>query len=106
MVVRNGDNALQPAAEVDVLLGQEAEGAVGVLYILHKHRVADFEEAATVAVGVALWAKFYIVLDVGELVEDLRVGAARLARGHLFRSACPCPPIFLTVKTDSFLGNA
>ncbi len=95
-------DAFQPAAKVDILLGQFFETIFGA-HIFHKHTVGDFDEAAAVAVGVAVGAVLRVVRNEVELVEDFAIAAARLANRHFTGNAGAAPPVFLGVVEEDAL---
>src|SRR3989338_7040674 len=98
IIYRRRRNALEPAAKVNVLLRQESKSPVGVLYILHKDLVADFQKAAAVAVGMALFVfkrRLFVRLKLrAKVIKHFRVRAARLACRHFVRRTAAAPPIF------------
>src|SRR6186997_3442729 len=69
IIERCSRDALQPAAKVDVLLGQFLKTLLG-LDVFHKHAVGDFDKPAAVAVGMAVRTKLGVVLDKIKLVEN------------------------------------
>ena len=95
-----GGDAREAAAVVDVAAGQWLESGLGSA-VLHEDGVAELDEPPAVAVLVALRPVGGVVLDVGEQVEHLGVGAARLPHGHLLRGAAAAPPVLLAVEGDS-----
>ena len=84
---------------------QFGEGAVGVAAILHKNLVADFHKAGAVGgrVGEAIFLNVLLVL--AKIVEDFRVGTARVAERRGFNATATAPPVFVVVvEEDAFAG--
>ena len=104
-VDRRGGDALEPAAVVDVAARERLEAGLGAA-VLHEDGVAELDEAAAVAVLVAVRAVGRVVLDVREEVEHLGVGSARLADRHVARPSAAAPPVLRAVEGDPRAAGA
>src|SRR3989344_6121478 len=92
-----GSEALQPTAEVYVLLREFIERTIGILDVLHKHRIPDLHKAPTVAVGVAFLPKSSVVFNTSEFIKYFRIGTSGFSRRHFIRSTGTAPPILLRI---------
>src|SRR3989344_5715326 len=91
----------QPSSEIHIALGKLLKTAILLFSIFHKHRVADFNEAPAIAVGMAIFAEFFVMRSA-KIIEQLRIRPARLARRHFIRGSGPAPPVFLLVSENPF----
>ena len=98
--------ALEPAAEIYISLWQFFKAPVRLFNELHEDRVADFNEATAVAIGVAFGTELHIVLRA-EVVENFRIRSADFSRRHFHWYACPAPPILLrAIREQMIIGDA
>ncbi len=73
--------------------------------VFHKHAVADFDKAAAVAVGVALWAILGVVWHKVKLIKDFAGAAAGFADGHVGQAAAAPPPVLFVVVKENALAR-
>src|SRR5690606_2742183 len=65
-------------------------------FVSHKDVIADFHEAAAVAVRVAMLTKFR-VMRCTKIIKHFGVRSTRVANRGIFFVAVPAPPVFAAV---------
>ena len=90
---------------VDIWLFQWLKHAVSHLFVRHKDIVADFHEAAAVAVRVAMLAKFRIVRRT-KIIKHFAIWTARVANRRGFWRTVAAPSVFRPVVVENPLAFA
>src|SRR3989338_3131692 len=93
VILRCRGDSLEPSAKINILLFELFKRSILHFLVFHKYRVSNLKKSPAIAVWMAVFAKFLVMLYRIKFIEHFGIRPSRLSRGHIIGFTRARPPV-------------